>query len=126
MSLASTGSAVRSWSLAFRSQSAPPAPAWPARLDVTIARLLLPQAVSENDLHYISDGGLTTPVALKLASQRHPADRLTAGLGHALKAGPVCLGRGSADRVDDRVHLEPLAQRVESGEGHADLGPESA
>ena len=50
---------------------------------------------------YICDGGLTTPVALKLAGQRHPADRLTACSRHALKAGPVCLDRGSADRIDD-------------------------
>src|ERR1022692_5060612 len=75
MSLASTGSAWRRWSLAFCSQSAPPTPAWPARLDVTIPRLLLPQAVSEHDLDHISDGGLTSPVALKLAgSEEHTSE----------------------------------------------------
>src|ERR1022692_2730977 len=125
-SLATPGSPWLRWSLAFCSQSAPPTPAWPARLDVTIPRLLLPQAVSEHDLDHICGSVLTSPVALKLAGQRHPADRLPAGPDHALKAGPVCLDRGSADHIDDRVHLEPLAQRVESGKGHADLGPESA
>src|ERR1700730_127832 len=111
--------------LASSSHSAPPTPAWPARLDVTIPRLLLPQAVSEDDLDHIGDGGLTSPVALKLANQRHPADRLPTRLDHALKAGPVGLKRGSADRIDHWVHLIPLAKRVESGKGHADFGPES-
>jgi len=32
MTLASTGSALRSWALAFSSQSAPPIPAWPPLL----------------------------------------------------------------------------------------------
>ena len=58
-----------------------------------------PQAIGEDDLHHIGHGGPTTPVALKLASQRHPADRLTARTYHALKAGPVGLDRGSADEM---------------------------
>jgi ABC-type Fe3+-hydroxamate transport system substrate-binding protein len=45
--------------------------------DVVSLRLLLPQAVSEDDLHHISDGGLTAPVALKLASQ--PAGAVGSG-----------------------------------------------
>ena len=38
----------------------------------------------------------------------------------------MCLERRAADRVDDGVHLVPVAQRVERGERHADLGPERA
>ena len=36
------------------------------------------------------------------------------------------LGRGAADRIDDGVDLIPFPQRVEGGEGHADLGPQGA
>src|ERR1700739_4540606 len=88
-------------------------------------RFLLPQAVSEDDLDHISDGVHASPVALELARQRHPADRLPASPDHALKAGAVRLDRGSANRVDHRVHLISLAQCVESGKGHADFGPKS-
>jgi hypothetical protein len=32
-------------------------------------------------------------------------------LHHAVKAGPVGLGRGAADRVDDRIDLVSFARR---------------
>jgi hypothetical protein len=53
-------------------------------------------------------------------------DRLPVGLDDAVKAGAVGLWRGAADRVDDGVDLVSFAQRVERGEGHADLGPQGA
>ena len=79
-----------------------------------------------DDLDDRLDGFLAGPVALQLAGERDPADRLPAGLDHAVKAGAVGLGRGAADRVDDGVDLIPFAQRVECREGHADFGPQGA
>src|SRR4029077_8214528 len=112
MSSASTGSAARRNARAFCSTSARPTPTWPSRLGVAIPRSLLPQPVSENDLDHICDGVLTSPVALELACQRDPADRLPARLDHALQAGAVRLERCSANGIDHRIHLIPLAKGV--------------
>lgn len=54
--------------------------------------LLLQQAVGEDDLDDRCDGVLAGPVALQLDRERDPADRLPAGLDHAVKAGAVGLG----------------------------------
>src|SRR4029077_20042412 len=69
---------------------------------------------------------LAGPVALELDGEGDPADRLRAGLYDALDAGPVRLLAGAADRVDNRVDVVALPQRVEGGKRHADLGPEGA
>src|SRR3974377_1283845 len=87
---------------------------------------LLRQAVGEDDLDDRGDGVLAGPVALQLDREGDPADRLPAGLGHAVEAGAGGLGWGAADRVDHGVDLVSLAQRVERGEGHADFGPQGA
>src|SRR5580693_6013890 len=57
------------------------------------ALLLFQQAVGEDDLDDRRDRVLAGPVALQLAGERDPADRLPAGLHHALQAGAVGLGR---------------------------------
>src|SRR5580704_18442075 len=88
--------------------------------------LLLQQAVGEDDLDDCRDRVLAGPVALPFDRKSDPADRLSAGLDHTVKAGPVRLGRGAADRVDDGVDLIPFAERVERGKGHADFGPQGA
>ena len=69
------------------------------------ALLLLQEAVSEDDLDDRRDHVLAGPVALQLAGERDPADRLPAGLHHAVEACAVGLWRGAADRVDDGVDL---------------------
>src|SRR6185312_11526969 len=63
---------------------------------------LLQQAVGQDNLDDRRDCFRAGPVALQLACERDPADRLRAGLDHALKTGPVSLGRGAGDRVNDR------------------------
>src|ERR1700726_3294763 len=63
------------------------------------APLLLQQAVGQHNLDDRRDCFLAGPVALKLAGERDPADRLPAGLDHAVKAGAMSLGRGAGDRV---------------------------
>src|ERR1039457_1732962 len=80
--------------------------------------LLLAQPVGEDDLDDRLDCFLAGPVALHLARERDPADGLRAGLDHAVQAGPVGLGRGAGDRVNDGVDLVPFAQRIQGGEGH--------
>src|ERR1700722_17079837 len=90
------------------------------------ALLLLQQAVGEDDLDDGLDRVLAGPVALQFDCEGDPADRLPAGLDHAVKAGAVGLGGGAADRVHDGGDLMPFAQRVEGGEGHADFGPQGA
>ena len=75
--------------------------------------MLLQQAVSEDDLDDRRDRVLAGPVALELAGERDPADRLRARLHHAVQAGAVGLWRGAADRVDDGVDLVSFAQCIE-------------
>src|SRR5580704_1464685 len=88
--------------------------------------LLLQQAVGEDDLDDRRDRVLAGPVALQFDREGDPADRLPAGLDHAVKAGAVGLWGGAADRVDDGVDLVSFAERIERGEGHADFGPQGA
>src|SRR5258705_13601008 len=66
------------------------------------------------------------PVALELAGERDPADRLCPCLHHAFEAGAVRLDRRAADRIHDGIDLVALAQGVERRERHADLGPQRA
>src|SRR5580704_9624641 len=107
----------------FTPETLPPA----LDLQEPIAALfLLQQAVGEDDLDDRGDRVLARPVALQLDREGDPANRLPAGLHHAVKAGAVGLGRGAADRVDDGVDLVSFTQRVEGGEGHADFGPQGA
>src|SRR3954469_7990707 len=94
--------------------------------DITTVRSCRQQAVGEHDL---DDGGNrldARPVALQLAGERDPADRLCPRLDDPLEPGAMGLERRAADRVDDGIDLVALAQRVEGGERHADLGPERA
>src|SRR5580698_540489 len=100
--------------------------AWARTLRSSDGLLLLGEAVGQDDVDDRRDGFGAGPVALQLAGERDPADRLAAGQADPLQAGPVGLGRGAGDRVDDRVDLGPVVQRVERGEGHADLGPQRA
>jgi hypothetical protein len=53
------------------------------------ALFLFQQAVGEDDLDDLLDGGLAGPVALQLDRERDPADRLAAGLDDPLETGPV-------------------------------------
>ena len=89
-------------------------------------RAVLQQAIGEDDLHDRRDRLQTRPVALKLARERNPADRLCPSLDHALEPGPVRLQRRAADRVDDGIDLVAFAERVERREGHAHLRPQRA
>src|SRR5947208_1464738 len=86
----------------------------------------LEQPLGEHDLHDARHGLLASPVALQLGRERDPTDRPAAGLHDTLEAGAMRLEGGTADRIDDRIHLVTLAQRVERGEGHADLRPQRA
>ena len=49
--------------------------------------IVLEQAVGKYDLDDLRYGFHASPVALKLARERDPADRLRSGLHHALQAG---------------------------------------
>src|SRR4029077_339878 len=63
---------------------------------------LLQQRLVQNNLDDRRDCFRAGPVALQLACERDPADRLRAGLDHALKTGPVSLGRGGGAGVNGR------------------------
>jgi hypothetical protein len=51
---------------------------------------------------------------------------LRAGLDDALDTRAMGVLAGATNRVDDRIDVVALPQRVEGREGHADFGPESA
>src|SRR6266436_920344 len=86
----------------------------------------LEQAFGEHDLDNARHGLRASPVALQLARERDPTDRLAAGLHDTLEAGAMRLEGGTADRIDDRIDVVTLPQRVERGEGHTNLRPERA
>src|SRR5215471_15240331 len=67
---------------------------WQAMLRAAAAMglLLLQEPVGEDDLDDRLDGVLARPVALQLDRERDPADRLAAGLDHAVQSGAVGLG----------------------------------
>src|SRR3954451_7050788 len=94
--------------------------------DITTVRSCRQQAVGEHDLDHRGNRLDARPVALQLAGERDPADRLRAGLDDPLEPGAMGLERRAADRVDDGIDLVALAKGVEGGERHADLGPERA
>src|ERR1700722_9828048 len=68
------------------------------------------KARSEHDVDDFGNGVRAGPVALQLAGQGYPADGLRARLDDAFDPRPVRLWGGPAYRIDDRVHLESLAE----------------
>src|SRR5690348_16124084 len=73
----------------------------------------LEQAFGEHDLDNVRHRFLASPVALQLTGERDPADRYAARLNDALQSGAMSFHGSTADRVNDRIHLVALAQRVE-------------
>ena len=73
--------------------------------------LLLQEPAGQDNLDDCGDRFRASPVALELAGQRDPADRLAPCLRHPVKAGAAGLGRGGSDRIGDRLHLMSLAVR---------------
>ena len=100
--------------------------AWEERLSQPRTGSLagLEQACGQHDVDDIGNRLGAGPVALKLTGQRDPADRLSAGLDDPLEPGPVCLGRGTSDRVDDREDLVALPHGIQSRKRQADLSPQ--
>ena len=62
----------------------------------------------EHDLDDVGHRLFARPVALELAGERDPADRLTASLRDPLEAGAVGLVGCSPDRVDDGIDVVAL------------------
>src|SRR4051794_17343060 len=73
----------------------------------------LQQAVGEHDLDDRGNRLGARPVALQLAGERYPADRLRVGLDDPLESGAMGFWRRAADRVDDGIDLVALTKRVE-------------
>src|SRR6266853_3338865 len=68
----------------------------------------LEQPLGEHDLHDSRHRLRASPVALQLGRERDPTDGLAAGLHDTLEAGAMRLERGTADCIDDGIHLVTL------------------
>ena len=79
-----------------------------------LVRSLLEQAFGEHDLNDGRHRLDPRPVALQLASERDPADRLPAGLNDTLQPGAVCLHATyrRSRRRRDRPRSPPAAHRA--------------
>src|SRR5712692_4229473 len=75
----------------------------------------LEQPLGEHDLHDPRSRLLARPIALQLGPERNPIDGPATSLDDTLETGAMRLERGTADRIDDGIHLVTLPQRVERG-----------
>src|SRR5271168_2460340 len=78
---------------------------------------------SQDDVHHLGNSFRSSPVALQLAGQGHPAYGLRPRLDNALKSRSVRLRGGPAYSIDDRIHLVAFMERIQSWERQADFCP---